>query len=75
VLLVLFWFQSHGTERVGRIFGPVMVLWFLTIAVLGVVQIVRNPQVLYALNPCTRCSSSCTTACTPGWRWARWCWR
>jgi len=51
VLLVLFWFQSHGTERVGKIFGPVMVLWFLSIAVLGLVQIVRNPQVLYALNP------------------------
>jgi KUP system potassium uptake protein len=51
VLLVLFWFQSHGTERVGRIFGPVMVLWFISIALLGVVQIVRNPHVLYALNP------------------------
>jgi KUP system potassium uptake protein len=51
VLLVLFWFQSHGTERVGRIFGPVMVLWFIAIALLGLVQIVRNPQVLYALNP------------------------
>jgi KUP system potassium uptake protein len=51
VLLGLFWFQSHGTERVGRIFGPVMVLWFISIAALGVNQIVRNPQVLYALNP------------------------
>ena len=51
VLLALFWFQSHGTERVGRIFGPVMVLWFIAIAVLGVNQIVRNPHVLYALNP------------------------
>jgi KUP system potassium uptake protein len=51
VLLGLFWFQSHGTERVGRVFGPVMVLWFLAIGALGLIQIVRNPQVLYALNP------------------------
>jgi KUP system potassium uptake protein len=51
VLLVLFWFQRHGTERVGRIFGPVMAVWFVTIAVLGVSHIVYNPTVLYALNP------------------------
>jgi KUP system potassium uptake protein len=51
VLLALFWFQSHGTEKVGRVFGPIMVLWFLCIGVLGILQIVRNPQVLYALNP------------------------
>jgi KUP system potassium uptake protein len=51
VLLLLFVFQRHGTERVGKISGPVMVLWFLTIAVLGIVQLVKNPGVLYALNP------------------------
>jgi KUP system potassium uptake protein len=51
VLLALFWFQRHGTEKVGRIFGPVMVAWFLLIAVLGGWHIAQNWQVLYALNP------------------------
>jgi KUP system potassium uptake protein len=51
VLLVLFWFQRHGTERVGRIFGPVMVAWFLTIALLGLAQLLRHPRVLWALDP------------------------
>jgi len=51
VLLALFLFQRGGTERVGRLFGPVMVLWFAVIAVSGVLQIAEAPQVLAALNP------------------------
>ena len=51
VLVALFLFQRKGTEKVGRIFGPVMILWFLAIALLGVAQILRNPTVLQALNP------------------------
>ncbi|MEO7251898.1 MAG: potassium transporter Kup [Arenimonas sp.] len=51
VLLALFAFQRHGTERVGKIFGPIMVVWFLTLAVLGAAQLVRSPVVLQALNP------------------------
>ena len=51
ILLAVFMIQRHGTERVGRVFGPVMVLWFATIGVLGAAQVVRNPGVLYALNP------------------------
>jgi len=51
VLLVLFMFQRHGTEKVGKIFGPVMLVWFLTLAVLGAIQIAVNPSVLYALSP------------------------
>jgi KUP system potassium uptake protein len=51
LLVVLFSLQSHGTERVGRLFGPVMLLWFGTLGVLGVVQIVQKPGVLLALNP------------------------
>ncbi len=43
VLLALFWFQRHGTERVGRIFGPIMVVWFVTLALLGVAQLVAEP--------------------------------
>jgi KUP system potassium uptake protein len=51
VLLALFLFQKGGTERVGRLFGPVMVLWFAVIAVSGVLQIAEAPRVLAALNP------------------------
>ena len=51
VLVVLFLIQKHGTGSVGRVFGPVMVVWFAVLAVLGVNWIVREPQVLEALNP------------------------
>src|SRR5688572_4568357 len=51
VICVLFMIQRRGTERVGRLFGPVMVLWFATLAVLGVMEIVHAPQVLEAVNP------------------------
>ncbi|MFC3532767.1 potassium transporter Kup [Vogesella facilis] len=51
VLFVLFVMQKHGTEKVGALFGPVMVLWFAVLAVLGVSEIVHNPAVLAALNP------------------------
>src|SRR5277367_183871 len=51
VLLALFLFQKGGTGRVGRIFGPVMILWFAVIAMIGVLQIAEAPRVLGALNP------------------------
>jgi len=51
ILLGLFVIQSRGTEKVGRIFGPVMIVWFLAIGVSGAVAIVRAPQVLFALDP------------------------
>jgi len=51
ILVALFVVQKYGTHRVGRLFGPVMVLWFFTIAVLGTVWIAREPSVLAALNP------------------------
>jgi KUP system potassium uptake protein len=51
VLLALFLFQKGGTGRVGRIFGPVMVLWFAVIAIIGVIRIAEAPRVLGALNP------------------------
>ncbi|MDD5309088.1 MAG: KUP/HAK/KT family potassium transporter [Deltaproteobacteria bacterium] len=50
-LFLLFWFQSRGTGRVGKAFGPIMVAWFATIGVAGLVWIVRYPQVLEAVNP------------------------
>jgi KUP system potassium uptake protein len=51
ILTVLFFFQDKGTARVGTIFGPVMLLWFSSIAVLGVMEIAREPHILRAVNP------------------------
>ena len=51
ILVFLFLIQHHGTARVGKLFGPVMLLWFATLAVLGINSIVGNPGVLRALNP------------------------
>ena len=51
ILIGLFAAQSHGTAAVGRIFGPVMLLWFFVIAALGVRSIVGEPAVLAAVNP------------------------
>jgi KUP system potassium uptake protein len=51
VLLVLFGTQRFGTDRVGKVFGPVIVVWFLALATIGIHNIVRNPEVLAALNP------------------------
>ncbi|WP_213713435.1 low affinity potassium transporter Kup [Cedecea lapagei] len=51
VLTLLFMIQKHGTGMVGKLFAPVMLLWFLTLAVLGARSIIGNPEVLLALNP------------------------
>ena len=51
ILVMLFAAQRFGTQSIGRAFGPVMLLWFVVIAVLGVAAIARHPQVLAALDP------------------------
>ena len=51
ILIGLFMLQARGTADVGRLFGPVMLLWFLVLGVLGAWQIAKNPAVLYAINP------------------------
>ncbi len=51
VLVALFAFQRHGTAVVGKLFGPVMVLWFAVLATVGVYSILQNPAILAALNP------------------------
>jgi KUP system potassium uptake protein len=51
ILVVLFAAQRLGTARIGRLFGPVMLVWFATIAVLGIGGILRHPAVLAAVNP------------------------
>lgn len=51
VLVGLFMFQRHGTRAVGRFFGPVIVLWFATLAAIGVWQITQAPEILQAIDP------------------------
>ncbi len=51
VLTALFFVQRHGTGGIGRYFGPVTVMWFLALTVLGVTHIAENPAVLWALSP------------------------
>ncbi len=51
ILIGLFLFQSRGTTGIGKVFGPITILWFLTISALGIHQILRAPAVLAAINP------------------------
>jgi KUP system potassium uptake protein len=51
ILIGVFAIQRHGTHRVGRFFGPIMVLWFAVIALLGIVWLAREPVVLTAIDP------------------------
>jgi KUP system potassium uptake protein len=51
ILVGLFMVQKRGTAGIGQIFGPIMIAWFGTIGALGLVQVVRNPSVLEAINP------------------------
>ena len=51
VLVALYSVQSHGTAGIGRYFAPIMVLWFAALAGMGVVNIIKSPQILAALNP------------------------
>ncbi len=51
VLIGLFLFQKHGTAAIGRVFGPVMILWFVVLGVLGIRAILAQPHILAAVNP------------------------
>ena len=51
IIIVLFFFQRFGTAAVSRLFGPVMVVWFLAIGAFGVLGIAREPEILFALSP------------------------
>lgn len=51
LLAGLFTIQKHGTKLVGRIFGPVVLVWFVTLGLLGINQIIKQPHILTALNP------------------------
>jgi len=51
VVIGLFSFQRKGTSTVGALFGPVMIVWFLTLAAIGVINILKEPRIFSALNP------------------------
>jgi KUP system potassium uptake protein len=51
ILVLLFAFQRKGTESVAKLFGPIMLVWFLTLAITGTIQIARYPNVFAAINP------------------------
>ncbi|RZM12275.1 MAG: potassium transporter Kup, partial [Sphingomonas sp.] len=51
ILIGLFWVQKSGTARIGLVFGPIMLVYFSVIAVLGILSIVQTPEVLWALSP------------------------
>jgi len=51
ILLGLFWIQGWGTSRVATLFGPIMLFYFVTIATLGVISIIKTPGIVFALNP------------------------
>ena len=51
VLFVLFMFQKKGTAGIGRLFGPIMMVWFVVLAVSGLLHVMAAPQILSALNP------------------------
>jgi KUP system potassium uptake protein len=51
ILILLFVVQNHGTAKIGRIFGPVMLFWFLALAALGIAAAVREPSVFAAVDP------------------------
>ncbi len=51
ILIGLFYIQQFGTGTIGRLFGPIILAWFLTIGILGLIQVVKSPFVLTAINP------------------------
>ena len=51
IIFLLFWMQNKGSSTVGIMFGPIMFIWFITLAVLGIYNIIQAPYVLNALNP------------------------
>ena len=51
ILVALFLVQRRGTERISRVFGPVMIVWFVVLAVLGLRQVIAHPGVVRAVSP------------------------
>lgn len=75
VLTLLFVIQKRGTGSVGKLFAPAMVVWFLTLALLGIGGILRHPEVLRALNPYWAVNFFLEYRAVSFLRWGWWCWR
>ncbi len=73
VLFALFFVQKTGTAGIGKFFGPVMMLWFLAIAALGLLHIAQHPEILWALSRTTPGALACTTPASPSLFWGPWC--
>ncbi len=69
ILIGLFLLQSRGTAKIGKLFGPVMVVWFVVIAVLGISAIIKSPQIL---KPPIRCMAWRYLRTNPGPRSSPW---
>lgn len=67
VLVALFVFQRKGTAKVGAFFSPITTLWFAVLGVLGVISLIKTPEVLHALNPYWESISSMPTVCAASW--------
>ncbi len=63
----LFWLQHKGTEVIGRFFGPVCFIWFLTIGLIGLANIIHFPRILQALNPLCAFEFLCTHGWSSFW--------
>ncbi len=76
ILVGLFAIQARGTARVGSLFGPVMIFYFITIAVLGVMHIRNDTSVIVAmLNPLNAFHFFAADPCARSSPWGRSCWR
>lgn len=74
IIVCLFMVQRHGTAKVGRFFGPVMILWFVSIGAFGIGGIAEHPEILKAISPPTRCHSCSGTSTLPSSHSRRWSW-
>jgi KUP system potassium uptake protein len=74
VIVVLFLLQRMGTAAVGRLFGPVMIVWFLVIGACGVRGIAEHPEILKALLPTYAVESCSAISRSRSSRWRRSCW-
>jgi len=74
VLVVLFVIQRYGTASVGKLFGPVMMVWFAVLAILGISNIALDPGVLRALNPAWGAAFLAANPLLDSCRSARWFW-
>jgi KUP system potassium uptake protein len=69
ILIALFAVQRQGTERIGRLLGPVMLIWFAIISLLGLWGIGQHPEVLWALNPAVVLMwKRCQAVWNSGWK-------